>query len=303
MLEVDMTHSAAAEEEYCEDFEDATRFNWLHRDAVDLYADDECWEKGFPAKIGAAHSGNNAWMTKITADSLYHGMEQAALFTPIFDVDTGIVYHLKFWHWLKSEKYHDGGNVEYSFDGGGTWYPLGYVKKGDSTWYNTPFVTALDQIRGGWTDTTAGWAYAERYVTFGNYEKLILRFRFGSDYDINDLGWAIDDFCFSKDTSNRTTDITRIGQDEHPLPEDAIVGDMVPNPAVDHSQLSFVFPTPQDVDIRVYNLVGQVMETRNSKFTEGTHTIEFNTSNWSAGVYFVNFEYGGKLVTRKLVVK
>ncbi len=298
MLELDFTQTGI--DEYCEDFESSTTFQWLHKDAKNLFDKDNCWEKGLPTKIGAAYSGTNAWMTHL--DTNYTSLEQAALFTPVFEVDSGIQYKLEFYHWLQTEKYHDGGNVEYSFNGGETWYPIGYSQKSVKTWYNTPFVTALDQIRGGWTDSTAGWENAIQRIVFQDYGKVILRFRFGADYDIQGKGWAIDDFCFTKDTSSTKPDVI-IGEGEYQLPEEAVVGDMVPNPATDYSELSFLFPTPQDVEIRVYNLVGQLMESRSSSFGEGVNKVSFATSNWSAGVYFVNFEYGGKLITRKLVVK
>lgn len=298
MLELDFT--ATGQDEYCEDFESSTTFQWLHKDAKDLFEKDDCWEKGSPTQIGAAHSGNNAWMTRL--DSNYEGLEQAALFTPVFEVDSGIQYKLEFYHWIESEKYHDGGNVEYSFDGGLTWYPVGYAQKSVKTWYSDPFVTALDQIRGGWTDTTGGWINAVQRIVFLDHGKVILRFRFGSDYDIQGKGWAIDDMCWTKDTSSIKPDV-RIGEGEYQLPVEAIVGDMVPNPATDYSDLSFIFPTPQDVEIRVYNLVGQIMESRSASFDEGVNKVTFNTVGWSAGIYFVNFEYGGKMVTRKLVVK
>lgn len=298
MLELDFT--ATGQDEYCEDFESSTTFQWLHKDALDLFEKDSCWEKGVPTQAGAAHSGNNAWMTRL--DSNYVGLEQAALFTPVFEVDSGIQYKLEFYHWMQTERYNDGGNVEYSFDGGVSWYPIGYSQPNVKTWYSDPFVAALDQIRGGWTDTTAGWINAIQRIVFQDYGKVILRFRFGSDYDIQGKGWAIDDVCWTKDTSNTKPDVV-IGEGEYQLPVEAIVGNMVPNPATDYSELSFIFPSPQDVEIRAYNLVGQIMESRSASFSEGVNKISFNTVDWSAGVYFINFEYGGNLVTRKLVVK
>ena len=307
MLELDFT--ANGQDEYCEDFESSTTFQWITKNAKDLFIDENAWFKGSPrSEMGAAPSGNKVWRIKndetLSSDSIYEGLEQAALFTPILEIDSGMVYNISFSHWFETEKYHDGGNVEYSFDGGISWYPIGFVNRLDSNanWYNTEFVTALDQIRGGWTGQSNGWIDSDYRVAFLDHGKVILRFRFGSDYDIGAKGWAIDDFCFSKDTSGIGAE-QEIGENEYALPEEAVIGNMVPNPATDYSQLSFVFPTPQDVDIRVYNLVGQVMETRSTQFIEGLHTIEFSTSGWSAGVYFVNFEYGGKLVTRKLVVK
>lgn len=313
MLELDFTSNG--QDEYCEDFESNTTYQWITKNAKDLFIDENAWFKGAPrSEMGAAPSGSKVWRIQnsylldetnpTTSDSIYDGLQQAALFTPVLEIDSGVVYSIGFSHWFDTEKYHDGGNVEYSFDGGITWYPIGFVNRIDSTanWYNTEFVTALDQIRGGWTGQSNGWKYSDYRVAFLDHGKMILRFRFGSDYDIGAKGWAIDDFCFKKDTTGLGAE-QEIGEGEYTLPEEAVIGDMVPNPATDYSQLSFVFPTPQNVEMRVYNLVGQVMETRSNRFSEGVHTVEFNTSSWSAGVYFVNFEYEGKMITRKLVVK
>ncbi len=295
--EVDIT--SIGDFNYCDDFETANDYKWITKNAND-YSSKTSWEEGTPVQFNGAHSGTNAWMTGLNKN--YIDGDASALFTPVFLVDSGQVYEINFWHQLQSEKYHDGGNVEYSLDGGVTFYPIGWSSPGKPLWYNTPFVTALSQIRGGWTDTTNGWIEAKQRIAFAFDTKVILRFRFGADFDLNDIGWAIDDFCISKDTVSAGPDGPYFGVNEPELPSNVIVGYLSPNPAQENSTLGIFLPEPKVMSVKVFNVVGQMITSSEKKYQEGLSQIEFDTNSWKSGIYFITVEYDGNSVTRKLVI-
>lgn len=294
--EVDM--SDIGDIEFCDGFESPTDYKWITKNAKD-YSPITSWEEGTPTQFGGAHTGTNVWMTGL--DNNYIDGDASALFTPVFLVDSGQVFDIKFWHQMQSEKYHDGGNLEYTLDGGVTWYPIGWSIPGRNKWYNTPFVSALDQIRGGWTDTTGGWVEAYQSISFMQRTKVILRFRFGSDFDINDVGWAIDDFCIKKNDTIAVPDYS-IGEGEYELPDEVVIGYLSPNPASESSQLGIFLPEPKVVNIRVVNVIGQTVTTIENRYQEGLTQVELQTAKWKSGIYFVNIEYDGKVVTRKLII-
>lgn len=294
--EVDLTDVGI--DEYCNDFEgtDPNITDWVTTNVN--YEGPTSWERGTPVQFDSAYSGSKVWMTDLDED--YKLQDKSALYTPIFLVDSGRTYEMDFYHWFRTEQYHDGGNVEFTEDGGQTWWPIGWAVKG-KPWYNTAFVTALDQIRPGWTDTTAGWENANLTMKFENPTKLIFRFRFGSDQDIENYGWAIDNFCYRKaDTLGAQV---QIGQEEHEwMPEEAVVGLPTPNPANHQTELSILYPTPTDMSVRVYDMLGQLVEERDAHAGQGVTTLQFNTSSWRPGMYFINLEHEGETITRKLVI-
>lgn len=294
--EVDI--SSVGSSEYCDDFETANDYKWITKNATD-FGTKTSWEEGTPVQFSSAHSGTNVWMTGLSKD--YEPGDASALFTPVFLVDSGQVYEINFWHQLQSEKYHDGGNVEYSLDGGFTFYPIGWSLPGKPFWFNTPFVTALNQIRGGWTDTTGGWVEAKQRVSFEKDTKVILRFRFGADFDIEDIGWAIDDFCIRKDTSSLGAEVN-IGLEEPKISDDVIIANLSPNPASTGSSLGIYLPEPKVLNVKVFNVVGQMVTSSEEKYQEGIGTIDFDTSRWKSGIYFITVEYEGNAVTRKLII-
>lgn len=292
--EVDLT--SVGDSSYCDDFESATDYGWATSNSKD-YGSRTSWQEGVPAQFGSAHSGSNAWMTYL--DSNYTDQDASALYTPIFIVDSGQIYNINFWHQMESERNNDGGNIEYTLDGGLTWYPIGW--RGEK-WFNTDFITALDQIRGGWSDTTGGWIEAQKTISFQKDVKTIFRFRFGSDVDINMAGWAIDDFCFSKDDTSDAPEFGPIGIDEHQVSDKVIIGQLAPNPASYSSDLVFSIPEPKTMNVTVYNVLGQMVESSETRYQEGVHKMHFETSTWKSGIYFIHVEYEGKIVTRKLII-
>ncbi len=67
-----------------------------------------------------------------------------------------------------------------------------------------------------------------------------------------------------------------------------------PNPFNPTTQISFALPVDAGVKISVYNALGQEMsKVVNNTFTAGSHTINFNASNLSSGLYFYTLEAKG----------
>ncbi len=305
--EIDMQNTPTADSSYCNDFE-GTNPNitpWITNNALVFSEGETSWENGTPVQFDSAYQGSRAWMTDLSAN--YGRLDNSALYTPVFLIDSAQNYEMIFYHWMQSEKFHDGGNVEYTDDGGFTWFPIGnavtpITAPNARDWYSDPFVTSLDQINPGWSGDTEGWTLAQQVLQFANPGiKVVFRFRFGSDYDVEDAGWAIDDFCFRKTDLPQTS--ATIGSGEMPVPGQTVIGHLAPNPSSEFTALPFYFDEPKNVRVQVYNVVGQLVENRSQQpFTEGIHRLNFDTQSWSDGVYFITMEYDGETVTRKLVV-
>jgi len=151
------------------------------------------WELGSPTAntINTAHSGSNAWATIL--DSSYFNLRTDYLYTPFLNMSQMFSKVMKFWHWVCTEKYYDGGYIEY-LNNNGDWILLGTKDDPYATnWYNT---FAANKYL--WSGHSNGWIYSTydlNYLTdLGNITQF--RFVFTSNISTSDDGWAIDDFEF-----------------------------------------------------------------------------------------------------------
>ncbi len=177
------------------------------------------WVRGTPAKaaqIDGAHGGAKAWVTRL--DSSYAISQNAALISPLFDF-TSLTGNpsLKFWHNFKTEAGWDSGVLEYSTDGGTTWYradsTLGtggnFNTVNSTAWYNS---TSLSGVPPGspppkWSTSSVAYSTNDSgYINsitglsaVAGKPAVKFRWRFWSDESVVDEGWAIDDVSIDPD--------------------------------------------------------------------------------------------------------
>ncbi|KAA3614654.1 MAG: T9SS C-terminal target domain-containing protein [Calditrichaeota bacterium] len=76
-----------------------------------------------------------------------------------------------------------------------------------------------------------------------------------------------------------------------------------PNPFNPQTKISFAIPKAADVNISVYNMAGQLIETLYDNWIEtGHHTITFNAEKYASGVYFYKIQSGNNVLIRKMVL-
>jgi gliding motility-associated-like protein len=176
------------------------------------------WTLGAPSKpiISAAASGNSCWIAGGLAVSFYQYGERSWVESPCFDfslLDFPIVSFQIFW---ETENQYDGGNFQYSIDGGTTWTNVGTNNEAadcfTQNWFNQSAITNLNSlvnVSKGWGGTslpTAGnclggggsgtWKLAKHCLkNLAHEPEVIFRFTFGSGTQCNDYdGIAFDDF-------------------------------------------------------------------------------------------------------------
>ncbi|MBW6516321.1 MAG: T9SS type A sorting domain-containing protein [Candidatus Cloacimonetes bacterium] len=147
------------------------------------------WEFGTPAQgtINSAHSGANAWMTKLAVN--YENNANSWLMSPEFnfaDVDTPF---MSVWLNIYCEGYYDGMILESSINGGTTWDHV----LGDDGFYNN-FETYGAIPAPNWSGYNGTWSQFSTFLPqLANQPSVKLRFRFGSDGSVSADGMAVDD--------------------------------------------------------------------------------------------------------------
>ena len=76
-----------------------------------------------------------------------------------------------------------------------------------------------------------------------------------------------------------------------------------PNPLNENTQIKFNSPRSQDVIFKVYNLLGEEIESHLLVSSVGLNTVKLNTSSYSEGVYLYSINNGNQLLTKRMVVK
>ncbi|MFN4111058.1 MAG: T9SS type A sorting domain-containing protein, partial [Ignavibacteria bacterium] len=76
-----------------------------------------------------------------------------------------------------------------------------------------------------------------------------------------------------------------------------------PNPFNPRTRIEFIIPTNERVELSVFNLLGEKVETLIDKELDaGKHFIDFDASKLSSGMYFYKIEAGEFTSIKKMVL-
>ncbi|MBN1424315.1 immune inhibitor A [Candidatus Fermentibacteria bacterium] len=172
------------------------RFDFEASDGGFAVSAGQDWQWGHPTSgPGNAHSGQNTWATNLAGT--YRDNSNSCLDTPPLVLTNAVSAILTFWHWYRMEYsdgvYWDGGNVKISVDGGATFqviYPEGGY---DGTATNTANPLYGQPVFGGPPSTGNFWHQETFDLSSYANNTVIVRFHFGSDAYLTDIGWYIDD--------------------------------------------------------------------------------------------------------------
>jgi Secretion system C-terminal sorting domain len=90
---------------------------------------------------------------------------------------------------------------------------------------------------------------------------------------------------------------------EDVLPSEFSLGTAYPNPFNPSTTLSVNLPETAELNVSVFNVTGQQVATlANGQFNAGSHTLTFDASNLSGGVYFVYASAEGWSAVQKVVL-
>ncbi len=92
-------------------------------------------------------------------------------------------------------------------------------------------------------------------------------------------------------------------EEENALPVVFALKQNYPNPFNPTTTISFALPKASDVQLSVYNILGQkVAELVNRKMVAGNHTVQFKATNLSSGVYIYRIKAGKFVSIKKMML-
>ena len=79
--------------------------------------------------------------------------------------------------------------------------------------------------------------------------------------------------------------------------------EIYPNPSRDIFNVRFTSESIQSIDVRVVNLIGEIIFTENLVDFEGEYSHSFNLSEYSKGIYFLELETENGKINKKLILQ
>ncbi|HXC05983.1 MAG TPA: T9SS type A sorting domain-containing protein [Bacteroidia bacterium] len=75
-----------------------------------------------------------------------------------------------------------------------------------------------------------------------------------------------------------------------------------PNPAVSRTDINYWLPNAEQVEFRVYDVLGNLVTSRMLRSDKGNNTFTYDTANLNAGIYLYSIRSGDKSVSRRMIV-
>ncbi|MEW6196052.1 MAG: DUF5666 domain-containing protein [Bacteroidota bacterium] len=98
-------------------------------------------------------------------------------------------------------------------------------------------------------------------------------------------------------------EITEVsGNDNNKVPTEFELKQNYPNPFNPTTKISFSLPQPENVVLKVYNIVGQeVASLINEQMNAGRHEVTFNAAKLASGIYFYRLKAGNFVSVKKMM--
>lgn len=98
-------------------------------------------------------------------------------------------------------------------------------------------------------------------------------------------------------------EIDAVNQDINGLPVEYSLNHVYPNPFNSRLTITYSLPQTSDVEINIYNLLGQTVSRYNlADIRPGKHKFNIEGKNWASGLYFVGWEAGGVKQFKKAIL-
>ncbi|MDA0890147.1 MAG: T9SS type A sorting domain-containing protein [Bacteroidetes bacterium] len=76
-----------------------------------------------------------------------------------------------------------------------------------------------------------------------------------------------------------------------------------PNPVSNQAKIQFVSGTTENITFKIYNLLGEEIESQLISSSKGVNTINLNTSSYAEGIYLYSINNGNKVLTKRMIIK
>ncbi len=227
-------------------------------------------------------SGDNNWGLSTNSKEGNYALSDSPVGSYQNNTNTSIAYDVplnlsvykagEITYFLKALLDNSGDSLflELSSDGGSTWTPVQSV--GNNSIFYSQQIVDIDSYTGV------------------GFDDVRLRFRLATDSETTSDGVYIDDIVI-----NVTPDATLDVNNSDVIPKTFELSQNYPNPFNPSTTIKFGLPVSADVNISVYNILGQVVEVlADERMNAGSYSVSFDSKNTlSSGIYFYRINAQG----------
>jgi extracellular elastinolytic metalloproteinase len=271
---------------------------------------------------GPSTSGTQSWFVPSTVRE----NDQVLLFLEPVQV-SGTQPVLRFNHQYGTEPGIDGGIVQFSSDGGNTWFrPEQLIFKNGyrGRIYYTAF--AIPDVQAFWGNSNG---FVDTYYDLSPYigQELLIRFRFSTNPQPTTTpetgtGWHMDDFeimdmfnynseaCISSAQGDQNCSAAaNKGTIVQPglvssTSDEVLAGkamEVFPNPTFDFINVSFDLQQNGQVSLQLFSADGRLLKQQTQTLGAGTQLIPMSLTDLPKGIYLLRLNSDGKNAVEKIV--
>lgn len=126
----------------------------------------------------------------------------------------------------------------------------------------------------------------------------------GTDFSYGRLGDGGNDFIiYDTPTPGASNGIINSNEDQKDSPQEIQLFQNYPNPFNPETTISFKLNEVSDIKLEVFTIEGRLVQTLvNSRYLSGVHSVRFDASSLSSGIYFYRLETKNQSLTKRLVL-
>ena len=190
----------------------------------------------------------------------------------------------------------DQGRTTTSWDSGPMWAVVKVFMSGDTLEEKLYMWLNLDP-KGAEPDTALADA---KYIQKMNNGFNRIVYHFGGEFPDEIL--SVDEIRLAKKWVDVSSPYTSIREVES-VPTKYNLSQNYPNPFNPTTRISYNLETVSDVRLTVYDMLGkEVARLATGLQNAGPHTVEFNATNLTSGVYFYQLQTGNTIATKKMLL-
>jgi hypothetical protein len=170
-------------------------------------------------------------------------------------------------------------------------------EEGEIYRFNIPWIYQSEQVIDsevftGAEATTAADRYNARIVMGDELPVIMIGYPYYSDEEFTHSGKV--EFYITMLSSN---------EEEQARPEQFSMEQNYPNPFNPTTVIRYQLPEPASVKLEIFDLMGRKISTLlDRRQSAGAHSIEFDASDLSSGVYIYRLQTGGFVSTKKMML-
>ena len=109
-----------------------------------------------------------------------------------------------------------------------------------------------------------------------------------------------DKHIYGMDVSSVITSIENTKEDR--MPTDFSISNY-PNPFNPETTINYTLPESGNIQVKIFDVLGRELKTLVNEFSaSGSHSVKWDGSNYSSGIYFCSITFKGKTLNNKMLM-